>query len=79
MRLADAIQGEKRLIAAPSRDPEWLERWRTARNRVLRAAEDYAAALKVFREVSVLEVALDEPRSSFRTTIDAEFPKTVWH
>jgi len=52
---------EKRLNAAESHDPEWLERWRTARNRVLRAAEDYATALQCFREGALIEVALDKP------------------
>ena len=50
-RLSDAMLAEKRLNAAESHDPEWLERWRTARNRVLRAAEDYATALQCFREL----------------------------
>jgi hypothetical protein len=59
-RLSDAIGAEIRLNAAPSRDPEWLERWRIARCRVVRAAEDYAMSLQSYRKGTLLEVAIEK-------------------
>jgi hypothetical protein len=63
-RLSDAVLAEKRLMDAKSSEPEWLERSRTARNRVVRAAEDYATSLKVYREGALIEV----PISCFEVT-----------